>query len=262
LLGAAEMPQPPSMPVSRIGSMTPLQLAPLVLPAEEAGRVIDGTIGRGISPSPVFVVRLWQRPEPVAPMLCRRRTHSTYFMSRGVGGYLDSDPVLYAQPIISADGFATTYPEPATRRRCERLTAFATGRSGAPEATMSAINLLTEAMAAASSHEPLPFEIRCRADQGARGCEDARASLAALPLEAMYGVDFNTGLYRTISESPTQSERVTVRQMVRREDGSPGTPTILFGNSRPDGLSWRITLISAGVRVAEVQMQRTMVIYH
>ncbi|HYJ52046.1 MAG TPA: hypothetical protein VEW04_02650 [Allosphingosinicella sp.] len=250
---------PSSMPASQLEGMAPLQLARLLLPAGAAAQVIDGTISRGRSPSPVFVVHLWQRPEPVGPMLCRRRTHSTYFMTSGPGGYVDSDPDVSAQPVMSSDGFASTYPDRATPERCGRVTAFATGRSDGPEETMAAVNLLTAAMAAAAGRSPLRFELQCRAEDGS--CGNPRAAMAALPLDAMFGVDFGSSAYR-VPNGGNGSGPQSGGQAAAAAVDPPGTPTIRFGMSGRSGHSWFVTLVSSRGRLAQVRMWRTPVIYH
>jgi hypothetical protein len=265
MLAHAACPPADPITVGDVARSDAVALAPKVLPPEIARRIVGGVVRRWMMPGHFYGAVFWEASAPIGPMLCRRRHHATHLSNPAMPGSSD-DPnaVLSRSEIDSRDAFGTSYPQPASRESCARITGYAAVSADRSEATAAAIERLNDAMRAAAGPDPLPFALDCRADAGDNACAAPRSALANLPLEAIYGVAFDTGAYRTLRTMPgTDGGPATVvRQMVPHPDGRTATPTIQFGMAAPDGRSWRVTLVSENGRTTNVRLSHTMVIYH
>lgn len=263
LLVVPEAVPPGSITVAEVTGTSMLQLAKRLLPAPLATRVIDGRVRRDWLPGQAYTAAFWEEARPAGPTMCQRRFHGLRLANAAApGGDEDSSVALSVGTLESGTGFGTTYPRGADAATCRGVTAFATPTPAASGATIAAIDALTSAMRAASGPDPLPFELACTAEDGDDACAQPRIALADLPLDVLFGVSFNTGHYRTVSENNESRPRVVVRQMVADPDGKPPKPTIEFGTSGKDGRSWRVELVSDQGRVVAIRMRRSTIIYH
>lgn len=215
--------------------LDPVALAVKLLPSETSRKVVGGRVVRKFVPGQQYWVGLWERAHPVGPMLCQRLTHSLELTNATAAERPPLDTPLTVKQTGSRLGFATSYPLPATGESCARLKSFVFAQEPNIAATVAALALLTTVMDKASGTTPLPFKITCNAPDGDPACVHARASLATLPLDALFGVTFQRGLT---------------------------SATVEFGRSGLDGASWRIALVGFPSRLTEVRMTRSQIIYH
>jgi hypothetical protein len=239
-----------AMTAREVEHMTPAALAARLLPPADAARIAGGRSQRWLTPWQAYNILLWERSEPVGPMLCRRPTWSTIVADpTGRGAYDDQTVPLAARGNERFNTYGATYPDPATAERCARVVGYVGASPEQAENVIQAIGRLTEAMHAAASPGPLPFALRCRTENQAHDCTDERAALASLSLDELHTVSFQRSYYTAPGAPPPPS-------------GEPVMPTMEFGMSAPDGRSWFVTLIGDSGGLREVLMWRLMVIYH
>lgn len=240
-------------------------LAAKLLPPEFSARVIGGAVHRQWLPGHAYRAVFWEVAEPVGPELCRRRFHGVDLSSSPAPASSDESAiVLVAATPTSASGYRPTYPKPASVETCASTTGWLTPSDDRREATLDAVAELTAAMRAAAGTAPSTFAIDCQTeDEAGAACADPRRALSELPLEALFGVSFDTGHYVTRSETRTASGRtIRMTQQVPAPDGSAPTPIFAFGRSDPDGRSWRATLIGKPGERIRIRLRRSTIIYH
>ncbi len=246
-------------------NMPAKELARRLLPPDVAPRIVEGGVDRVWLLGQVHSARFSERAIAAGAMLCRQRVHTVRLSNPGAAGHPD-DPavVLDVGPAEIRNGYATTFPQRAGAKSCAQIKSLVFPTEQSRERTIAAIEQLTTAMAAARSRHPLPFALDCKEDEGGDACLDARLALANLPLKSLFGVSFDTNSYVTDSIIPAADGKtmVRVRRMVPSPDGSPPTPTFEFGNSGPDGRSWRVTFIGENGTLKRVAMRRSVIIYH
>ena len=172
--------------------------------------------------------------------------------------------ILQVGTTRSVDGFATSYPALAGSARCGEVEGYAVPMPDQTTTTVAAIDQLTSAMRIAARTSPLPFQISCDAEDDDKSCMNSRAALAALPINVLGAVSFDTGNYAVKSFTPGSNGRPAIRvtQMLPPSEGRSSTPIVEFGPSEPDGKSWRVTLIEVSGRLQEIRMRRSTTIYH
>lgn len=260
LANAAQSSRP--LTLHEITALTPQELAARLLPADVAPRIVKNAVRRQFLPGNIYWLSFWEKAKPVGPTVCVGMLHSVQ-VGDPTAQSDDRNQVLRVLQRTSQLSYGPTYPLPATDQNCAGVHSFATPAPEKAEATVAAIEQLGEAMRAASGTTPLPFELKCVAEDDDRACADPRAALAALPMDAFGGVQFESGRYRVVSERPAAGgTTIRVRQMMPAPDGGAGIPTIAFGPSPPDGKSWRVTLVGSGGRLDQIEISRTTIIYH
>lgn len=251
---------PRSVTWAEVDKKSPPQLSRMFLPPNAAANVIDGKLGRIWLPGQSFGLSLWTAARPAGPMLCHRVLHSLDLKNMKVdwAEVTPPDTALTVGEVRSLDQYATTYPRPATRETCAVRLGYISPPENRREMALQAVRRLVWAIDKARGSGRLPFGVTCEEDedQGAR-CTQSRAALAQLPLSTMFGVEFDTGRYAQI---PGMSPGI-IRQVPATKE-FPAVPTVRFGPSGDDGLSWFASLDVKDGRLTAVRLRRSMVIYH
>lgn len=236
----------------------PPALAPQVLPPETSALIEGGEVWRVWIPGEMYQAQFWEAPQSGPDGFCKRRIHMIEFGKPQVPGEPAHTPetLLALKDLGTGYQYAPAWPRPTTAETCDRVQGFISLRPETKEAQLRMLGRLTDAMAQAEAGGPLPFEILCT-DGDTAVCENPRATLAALPLNILFGVRLTTG------QAPGVPDPKAVRaQFLQRiTDGRWPEAVIEFGRSDIEGRSWIVTL--KGVDGLEsVEMRRTTIIRH
>jgi len=233
-------------------------LAPVLLPADVAGRIVGATLRRQWLPGQVYGALLWEQPTVANNGLCQREVHWVYLGNSNLPGDdgAPGDAPLTVGERGSGIHYAISYPQAATNETCGLVSGWFGTNERTRAAELRSIQRLTQAVRQASGADPLPFEVICEGEEP-DACRDARAALANLPLDRLLGVQMRNTEYRS---EPTNNG-VRVRYMQPVEDDRWPEAEVSFDMSGAGGRSW--TVVLKGIeRLEEVQMQRSTIIRH
>lgn len=254
----ASDPETRLLPVSDVAQATPVGLAPRVLPAETADRVTGGWVRRWWVPGQVYRALFWERSMPYGERFCARPVHVVQLSNRDAPGRdAPPDTPLALESLGEGVQYAPAYPQPATPDRCAELKGYIAGPDGVVQTQLEMIDRLTQAMAAAGGHDPLPFRLDCTGED-AEACADPRQALAGLPLDALLDVRRPHASELNRSERRPDGPRV---YMEPRQDASWEAASFSFDSSGRDGRSWTV-LLRGTAETESVELRRTTIIRH
>lgn len=249
--------------VSEASDGDAMTLADRILPADIRAVVVQGTIRRQFLPGQVFWAGYLTKPRPVGSDLCARTEYSVQLRSdTSASVSSDSNTSLKGGPVERTELQAVAYPAAsATDRSCARTAGFVKVDGADKERKVAAYRFLIEAMRKAQTRRPLPFALSCQPMEDL-SCKNVRASLADLPLDALYHIDVDS------LQSDVTSEAGGVRIITRRpvQSGQPFGVTFAFGMSGEDGkswsVSWKVSWKEGQQPPAELTLERLSVLYH
>lgn len=203
------------------------QLANRILPPQTAQRIVAGRVRRGSLPFPSYRIALWEEAAPDGPLLCKRVAHTNTF-SNARARWNQSDTLLESSGLATEQWIGTTYPAHATSATCARVQSWAVVAPHDTSAASRVLNRLIDAVEAAKSSSPLPFEVGCA---GENACANPREALANIPLHTL----------RNVSVPPYSS--------------------VTMGPAAPTGGTWQVAFLDlAGW--PEIYVTHNVIIYH
>lgn len=252
---------PAGATIGELNRLTPQQLAVRLLPPERATRIVGAQVRRQFAPG-MWHVRLWEEPVPFSQAWCRRVDHSIDLRSPPrVSETPESRLELSGRR--EAETFAPTYPAVASVAACAQLQA---SWSNLTPAGRAAVETLTTAITEARMSRRLGFALHCAVDgiDELLPCRNARSALATLPLSALNYVSFLTPAQLRTEEIPEDEDARNITFTMAQPAAAPGREIarVHFGPHGPRNLSWEVTLIGDGRRLAEIRLRHAMIIYH
>lgn len=243
-----------------LGEIAPLAdgggmvLAPRVLPAAIAGRVVEATVRRVWLPGQVWGLTFLDAPRPTGADTCERQSYRIQASApQAPGGEAPADTVLTLGEVETDRGVAVLPSGvPASEANC-RGAGYISLRYD-PARRIASYRVLAAAMAAARRPNALPFAVTCRSEKPA-ACADARAALAGLPMAAIGGIGISC-----LEEEKVRRGGIISCPPLRA--GQPYQAEVAFGMSGDDGQSWRVSFVHRSGWPETIAMRRTTIIYH
>lgn len=259
LLIATSTVAPQTLSLGQVRDADPAVLAARVLPPETPDNIVGGLVRRQWIPGQSYFIRLDEPPAVHSEQLCRRLSHVGGAKAQAANDAPD-DTSLDLDPFQPVTFYASTYPKPADVTICRSAEGWISASDDRTAPTLAMLERLTSAMRQAAGNAPLDFTLSCTTEvsYSASGpCPDARAALAALPLDHLLHV----GLRNTVYQDEPARNGVRVRYMQPVTNQQWPEAEVSFDASPPDGRSW--TVVLKGVdRLEAVEMRRSTIIRH
>ncbi|KQM98280.1 MULTISPECIES: hypothetical protein [unclassified Sphingomonas] len=236
-----------------------MRLADRLLPPEIHRTVVGGSIRRQFIPGTVFDAWYRTAPRVAGPDLCERTEYRVTVQGGPVGIPMPDDSVLTIRPPEKYLRYAIVYPaHTATARNCAASDGFVSIGTNDRERQLAAYRRLIATMRAAKAGAPLPMDVRCGTSDEKPACTDSRKALAALPLDALFRIDIDSGISRVLS----RMDHGVVTQQQPVESGAPYAVELSFGPSGDDYRSWRLSWREDDTARPRLLLARHAVIYH
>lgn len=253
LSAAFTPPVPATIPLAAVDGAEAMGLAKVMLPETVSIQAVGGNVHRLWYPFRSHQIRWWTAPR-FSGGLCERSLYWIDASNRSLQG--DAAPpgaILTVEPLQQRLQFA--YPG---EKGCGTPSGYISPLAGETAAAIEALGQLASAIHTARASQDLPFEVTCKEDEERKGrCADPRVALTRLPLSTMFGVNFETGRYEQMAGMAPN-----IRRQLPATQRFPAVPTVRFGPSGDDDLTWSATLHVKDGRVVAVHLGRTYVHSH
>lgn len=244
---------PATISLADVDGAEAMGLAKVMLPETISLQVVNGDVHRLWYPFRSHQIRWWTAPR-FSGGLCERSLYWIDANNRSLHG--DAAPPgasLTVEPHQQRLQFA--FPG---AKGCETPSGYISPLAGETAAAIEALELLASALDMARAAQPLPFEVTCKEDEERKGrCTNPRAALVQLPLSTMFGVNFETGRYERMAGMAPN-----IRRQLPATAEFPAVPTVRFGPSADDDLTWSATLHVKDGQIVAVHLGRTFVSSH
>jgi hypothetical protein len=244
--------------LSEVDGAEAMAVAAKVLPANIRATVVEGRVSRQFLPGHAFWAAYVTQARVLGEDLCTRTQYAVHMSDAGAPGAPPFEIKLLIGPVERRELQAIVFPaNNANDASCATTKGFVSvSGSEDDRRRINAYRQLVAAMRLAKTAKPLPFHTLCSpADDAA--CRDVRRSLANLPLGELYSIHV-----MSLKSESEGTGRVRIVRMKQIQSSDPYDIELSFGISGKDGKSWRVRWRETGRPLAEIRLERAMVIYH
>ncbi|UYY58326.1 hypothetical protein [Sphingomonas sp. S2-65] len=244
--------------LSEVDGADAMALAAKVLPGDIRATVVEGQVRREFLPGHAFLATYLTKAQVLGEDSCTRTQYNVHMRGVGGAGVPPSTTELLIGSVERRELQAIVFPSnKAGDASCAATKGFVSvSGSEDDRRRINAYRQIVAAMRVAKAAKPLPFNALCSpADELA--CRDVTRSLANLPLDELFSIQVR-GL-KLKSEGTGQVRIIHSKQI---QPSEPYDVELSFGMSGEDGKSWRVRWRETGRPLAELRLERSMVIYH